>query len=302
MATQVLIAETDGAEHLSSLLRELFPTEMRSGALAYSRTHGIWHGVVTVTPEIAARILHEFRPDWQRPLNPRGAEKLQRDMANGEWLLNGEPLVFTRAFEQANGQHRTYACAQSGTPFTTLLVAGVTEEAFDLFDQHKARTLGVALKQRGEKDANTLASTIKHLWLYRRGGLYSRVGYPSLREGLQILDEHGDTLRRSVSIGRRAQRKRLPAGLLASLHFACSEKDAGLADWFWERLATGTDLGENTPIHKLYSRLDAISDDEGGRTSEQMIARLIVKAWSATRAGKRMKRLTIQPGENPEIL
>ena len=89
--------------------------------------HGLSAGAITVTPELAQQWLGD---NWKhRPIDPKRAAKFAARLEAGEWRLNGKTIVFDPNGRLLGGQHRLTACAETGVPFTTVVVWGVQPEA-----------------------------------------------------------------------------------------------------------------------------------------------------------------------------
>ena len=88
--------------------------------------------VVTVTPEIAQ--------EWatlntrNRPVRYNKVAQFARDMAAGQWVLNGESIKIAVDGTFLDGQHRIYACIKADVPFETIVIRGLPVEAQDTID------------------------------------------------------------------------------------------------------------------------------------------------------------------------
>lgn len=82
--------------------------------------------VIEITPEVARVYLKQNTNN--RNLIKRKLAQYAKDMKEGRWVLNGEPIQFDDSGELINGQHRLNACIRSNSAFTTLVVFGVSGE------------------------------------------------------------------------------------------------------------------------------------------------------------------------------
>lgn len=121
--------------------------------------------VETITPEIAREYLKFNKIN--RPLNKSTVNFYAKEMANGEWKLNGEAICF-QGNVLVNGQHRLQACIQSNIPFRTVVVRGVEENSFTTYDSGRLRTNADVFSLMDIKNASTVASSIvKYIALKR---------------------------------------------------------------------------------------------------------------------------------------
>ena len=114
--------------------------------------------VVTITPELAADFLKMNTRNRRKDNDSISAYAVA--MQNGKWMLNGEPIIISDTNVILDGQNRLYACVKAGVPFETLLVWGITEEAFKTIDIGKIRTDGDILFIDNIKNANIVSAAI----------------------------------------------------------------------------------------------------------------------------------------------
>jgi hypothetical protein len=60
---------------------------------------------------------------------------LARDIANGHWMFNAQPICFSRSGRLLNGQHRLSAVLEAGLPIEVMVMHGLPEEAFQTYDK-----------------------------------------------------------------------------------------------------------------------------------------------------------------------
>ena len=108
--------------------------------------------IETITPARAAEMLASNTNN--RPLRRALVESYARDMAAGNWKLNGETIIMGRDETLLNGQHRLHACVMANVPFTTLVVYGIERDAVMAMDSganrnHYARRRAAGVEVRG---------------------------------------------------------------------------------------------------------------------------------------------------------
>lgn len=112
--------------------------------------------VELITPEFAAASLKMNTRN--RAISRNTLETYVRAIERGEWLLNGEAIIFDSNGFLTDGQHRLAAVVRAKRPIQALVVRGVSPEAFTTIDGGKRRSAGDVLGQMGVKYANTVAS------------------------------------------------------------------------------------------------------------------------------------------------
>lgn len=248
----------------------------------------------TITPEVALTYL--AKNTRNRRISMTDVITLAETIRRGEWLFNGESIVFDSDGALADGQHRLQAVVVAETPITSLVVEGVQPRKAQMtMGQCRKRTLGSQLDLAGEKYCTALASAINVAhrlllndgdWSHLRSG---RQWVPSVPEGMAFLDAHPE-LRESVRVGDRARKAliRFPIGLAAGTHYAMSTVNKDDADMFWSLLGGDGHLDPGNPI-ELARRL-FIRDAQKTKNQPRLLARVrcayAVLAWNYWRAGE----------------
>lgn len=255
------------------------------------------HEIVTLTPEMAQRLL-ESSPG-NRQLRRRQVESYARQMREGKWKLNGQPIVLDDRDRLMQGHHRCHAVLQSGCSIETLLVRGIASEARETQDQMIAWSCVDVLVDRGEHHAKHLAPVLQlvDIWVRSRDGVsLERAKWMSRppAELIGLLDgPDGNRIRAGAELSSRL---RIAAGMLTSsvlgfLWWALSQVDEEEAREFLEAIETGANLPPQSPILALRRRL--VPSQSGRRIPRFERLALAIKAWNAWRAktGRRVVRI-----------
>jgi len=257
--------------------------------------------VVTVTPELAEKWLGTMVVN--RTLRNRVVDQYARDMKAGHWPYNGAALLFASEGEipdyaapegvkhipegsLLDGQHRLWACMQSGTSFVTRVEWGVDPAAWNTIDSGISRTPGDMLV--GERYRNDLSAALVWLWKWQSGSFLTQKR-PSRKEREGLLVAHPG-LRDAVLTGREWADKRiqlLPRSTIAFLLYVFANKSQGTAEVFLRGLISGEDLhatGSSAPITVLRTRLlkTATRKDRFPLIERQAST---IKAWNLFRKG-----------------
>lgn len=251
-----------------------------------------------VTPRKAAEWLK--RNINNRPLSEAFVNRLAGAMTAGQWQVNGDPIRFDEGGSLIDGQHRLTAVIKSGVTIDAWVLRGLGLDAFDTIDRGHVRTNGDVLARRGEKHYNVVASCSAIWFRYFSGGTIEggSVGWTPRPDQLdQILNEHGDIIRRAADFAVKNKTPYLPASETAFC-FAITSYIWGTkkAAEFWGPVLTADGLKSGTPAYVLHKRL---ADSLCGSTRLRRKSRLAmcVKAFNAHVGGTRIKCLKHVDGE-----
>lgn len=262
--------------------------------------------VVTITPEMAAEFLK--MNTHNRHEDKRSITTYAESMRAGKWMLNGEPIIISNTNVILDGQNRLYACVKAGVPFETLMVWGITEEAFKTINIGKTRTPGDILFIDNIKNANVVAASITRYFILdsnRASDIgdnttyYSGIQLSSLGRGKgDVLDfyraneavcervgEHINSLGKS---GRMVMNGSTIGGYELYLILGKHHPESVVRSFF-EQLATGKNI-ENNTILLLRDALIMHRMRQKALTGRQRTA-YFAKTWNAYISGRELKIL-----------
>lgn len=122
--------------------------------------------IETITPEIAEKYL-EDNYGKNRPLRQMVVNQYAEDMRTGNWIFNPTaPIAFSKDGYLLDGQHRLWACVQSGTEFTTLVVRNCDEQIYKVTDIGVARSTADII---GSEQRSGIAALAKYSGATRNG-------------------------------------------------------------------------------------------------------------------------------------
>ena len=266
---------------------------------------------VTVTPRIAEE-LFEFNKNI-RTLRSGTIKYYAEQMKKGNWILNGAAIIFDEKSNLVDGQHRLRACVESGVSFRTFIVCGGSEVGQDLGDP---RTLKMLLESIGVKHVSVVSAAVNVIygkknspdsigWIITRGPKHNRgdkVPRASIQELLSFYQIHAEAFNRSAALCRNVKPSGLIGpGLLASLHYLFAERNPGVAALFVKALFGDLAVDPGDPVAQLRARLLKELPKNASKSSKEMRAALIIKAWNLWCRGERTKFLKwAASGPKPE--
>lgn len=282
------------------------PTKEKAQEMTTATRHAADIKVEDVGPDEALKMLEKMPRN--RRLNWPNRQRYAREMQNGTWReYECTPLRFDSDGNLLDGQHRLWAVIDSGTTQRFVVIRGLPNEALDVIDTGRSRSLTDILHIRGESNASELTSAINLLsaWENSDPKMLARDAIaPGARltvaEALAFLEAHPE-LREAVVKGNSIRRKLAGGGgRWAAVWHILSGIDGEDAEFFFSRLSSGEELAGTSPILLLRKRLIDDMTNEG-RLSEREYTAVIFKAWNYYREGRSAQVLSWRAGgANPE--
>lgn len=245
--------------------------------------------IETISPGEAKQILEGNTNN--RRLNMGTVEFYQKQLEKGAWQINGESIKLDERGYLLDGQHRLWAVVRSNKPMTTLVVRGLSSEAFKTIDAGKSRSMADYLKIDGFKDVNhnILAAAARIVTAFdTKTGVYkSSTKKTSPTELLAFCSKH-DGLVESVKHSDR-MKKITSQSVAAGCHYVFSVVDPEAAHSFFEALATGAGLSQGHPALTVRNRLMSVrADRRAGSAYQRMIIAYLVQAFNYYRAKQKL--------------
>lgn len=205
---------------------------------------------VLVTPEIANYLLD--KNENNRKLREMKLEQLKSDMRHGRFKRNGESIVIAKDGKLNDGQHRLTAIAHTGLPQHIILVFGVERDSRFTVDMGAARSASDHMSLSGWPYAAQIATIARNVIAFERtkGDTLGRNGDISNAEVM----ERGttDELIKEIAayVQNYAAKLRAFGGptIVGFCYYVMASKRPLQAKTFFEKLRTGVDLDENSPI------------------------------------------------------
>lgn len=239
--------------------------------------------IMQVTPELARRWLDE--QPRNRRMTQLHVERLARDMKEGRFQFNGEPLIFDTKGRLLDGQQRLAALVLAGVTLPFLVVRGIQPRAQETMDGGKSRAIFHALQIRGVKYAAETGAALRVFWVWFQcqkfvgsGGFIPRV--PSTSELLRIYDGLVPDLEPAATEAAMIrQNLQLTTGAITGFCWLLPQIHREKARGFLGKLASGEDLRKGDPVYALR---ESLIRQKGQRLQATGAARtaLLIKAWN----------------------
>ena len=263
---------------------------------------------VAVTPALASKWL-AFNLS-NRNVNDSHVSRLAKTMQKGDWMLNGQAIVFSTNGNLLDGQHRLHAIMEAKKTIKMDVRFGVEENAMMTIDEGKKRTSGDVLQINGFINSKHLASAARKIMRYDEGQKDLDSGFRILNPTNHEVYEwviQNPSLQEVVSLAMRntsmAADSPVPASLLATFMFICNRFDRELSKDFYYRLSTGVGLEIDSIVFKLRNRLNQGKNNPAIKFSQNYVIGLVVTAWNHERDGSEVVSLRYTPrkGVTPQF-
>lgn len=274
-------------------------------AKIYGTDRNIIAEVITITPNDATAWLRCNRNN--RPVRKRHVEFLANEIIAGNWQVNGQAIVIAEDEQVLDGQHRLFAIIEAGKSIQSLVVYGITPEAFRTIDTGAVRTGADALSLYFH---NTPAHIIQACatatqWCTRleRGALVggAKIGNTDV---INYVQEHMSLIQCAETLNEYPHEARpLSLGCGTALYEMFARKHGEQAQRFMQRFYTGEALARSDIEYVL--RAAFIRDAErAARFPLALRMRMVIKGWNWLRRGNAeasRSTITVQPSDDQKI-
>ena len=230
--------------------------------------------VEAITPERAEEYLAANRGN--RNIVQSHVSAMARDIRNGQWMFNAQPICFSRAGRLLNGQHRLSAVLEAGQPIEVLVMRGLPEEAFETYDKQAKKAPAVDEMFEDFGDKALISATAVLLWRRELRPAAEPNARPTASEVRDVIAAHPELMRL-----RGFARKLVRYGRSSALVYAAyrvMRDDPVLGQLFLDRLETAANLPAGHIILRLRDRLiDLRKADQNAQIDE------ILAAWDRFR-------------------
>jgi hypothetical protein len=249
-----------------------------------------------VTPELAERWLQQFNTE-NRKIQRSHVEMIVRDIRDGNWMVNAQPICFTGDPDTAepgdnvrllNGQHRLEACKISEIPIEIPIAKHIPEAAFATYDIHAKKTLNTS-DSTENTDERVMKAAAKIQWRVDQGFPATYRLTPSASELIRTIRAHPQL---SEGFARSRRMKDFAsAGVMTYMIYRVTQEHAEVGKAFLDDLETGEGLERGNPV--IGARTSAIG--QRGKRNRKETLEDLEESWKAYKIYKGIETA----GENP---
>ena len=262
---------------------------------------GLRSKTLDLTPQLAQQLLSS--QNHNRNIKRDLIDRLARDIREGRWQLNAQPILVDSEGHLGDGQHRCRAVLQAEMTVQVVVTHGIAPTAFATLDSGRSRTPGDVLSLKGEKSTGNLSAALNLVSLDKRDSMkrnrWSEAATNSERE--QLRQQHPE-IRDSVTRCEKAKTV-VSVGILAYVHWRGRQVAERAADDFVEALTTGANLSEDNPAFVLRETLLRNKGSRNKKLQRPVIVAYTIKAFNAFAKRERMRKLSWSDREGfPEFV
>jgi len=244
--------------------------------------------VEEITPDVAVKWL-EYNTH-NRKVSDKLVLSYAELMMEGEWRLNGEPIIFDKTGRLQSGQHRLLAVIEANTTITSVVVRGAEPDALYTLDRNRSRKMTDILTLMGETDVAVLSSCLSWTWRWENKLMDRQGENPNHVQLIRILEEQPE-LREERAKGRQvAHSFKVSPGLMTAVYhqlYRINKKDC---DNFWDHIVEGVNLEKDHPAYAWRRWINNQTRIKDRSPSLANIAAITVKAWNKYRAHETVPR------------
>jgi hypothetical protein len=246
--------------------------------------------IVRITPETAPGFLAMKRATGRR--NQTAVAAYAQAMRNGEWVLNGMPIILSRNGVLLDGLQRLYACIDAKTPFVTVLAENVPDDTIHTIDQQRRRSFTGVLEIRGVPRPAAVASLLAKLIRYDDGTLTRGTSTPPWSRMERALEANRTEIDTAVKFSFDHPARLLPESIRTPLSFMGLRIDRAAIRHFLDTIAHPERFDAAEPGVLIRRRLVEGRTDPALRLTSVTLFAICIKALNDTIAGTRSETYT----------
>lgn len=256
--------------------------------------------VEVITPERAVELLAN-NPN-NRNIRKSRVTVLARAMKQGDWAENGAAIRVASDGRLMDGQHRLTACVQSGVPFKTVVITGLSFGVMSTVDRNARRRFADELKIMQIPRSSRMSAVTRayaSILLGPANGLRP-VTYTS-DELMRLFHEH-PAIKNAVLGYVKPVRKlvRASAPTLAWIAYLSERAEWDELSAFLDRFLNGVkNPAEHDAIKAIRETLLRNFHARLAKQNVHLQGHLIVKAWTYHREGRPIRSVRLAPDEIP---
>jgi hypothetical protein len=242
-----------------------------------------------VTPDSAAKLLQSRRPGAGD--NPAAINAYAESMREGRWILNGMPLILSRAGVLLDGVQRLRACIKAGVSFLTVLAQNIPDDVLHTIDQQRRRSFAGVLETRGIPHAHALQSALVKLIRYDDGTMLRGAGTAAWSRMDRVLRANPD-LEAAVQQSLESPATALSEAVRTPLLFMGLRVDADATLRFLDAIADPERYSPMEPGARVRDLIDITRGDPTTRMKPVTLFAVCIKALNATFSGRHLRSYT----------
>lgn len=223
-----------------------------------------------------------------RRLDRGKVDSYSRDMAAGNWMLNGESICIDWNGDLINGMHRLNSAVKAKKPLTSVLVQGLNPKVIKTIDSGKKRTFSNQLEMDGVKNAKSISTCIQFLYQVSRHAI--KASGLTNSEMYDLLEKHPGIIQ-SVELCKNVFQP-VQSWLPAVHYIGCYLDQQDDANLFVQIYRDGQKTYEDDPV--VFAREFFIKDAMRQKRADiDFRRRLFLKSWHMLVERRPLKRANV---------
>jgi hypothetical protein len=212
---------------------------------------------MTITPGHAVTLLENSKGN--RNVSQNKVDEYALDMTEGRWHYNpiGSAIAIDTDGNVINGQHRLWACVQSGIPLDCDVVFGADPALMDVTDIGMPRSSANILQIAGAASGGKCAAAAALVLIHERYGIEHMNSAAAPTKPMIVNRVLNDPLIlasvRACDYSGTGKIVNNRVGIFC--HYVFAKQNIVLANRFFKELASGVGLAENSPAYRLREAL-----------------------------------------------
>lgn len=233
-----------------------------------------------ITPELAREWLGANELNRTMPREP-----ISNAISLGEWMMNGESIIFANDGCLLDGQTRLNACIVSGKPIESVIVRGINPKAQLVMDCGASRTLTAHLEMMKVKNAKVIAAITKSMYRLEHWGLESAISGTHVDMTTRTLIgyalDNEQEFQRLWKMVRnvKVRHSSITTGMIAVLASEFEKVDEEDCEEFLKQLSGETIPSQ--PVNLMIKKLDDDARSKTGKYPARTLGAVLIKAWNA---------------------
>jgi len=221
-----------------------------------------------------------------RSISRGTVSKYAQMMKDRVFLMNGEPIIFNGDGTLQNGQHRLEACVQANTAFESLVVHGVSKDAFLTMDQGKKRSFADALSTQDVPNHVAAAAITRCILAMENRGTPDTTAMSEWGKPMQwFVDRYhqdAELIQKGVLWAAKLRYDMLVSNSAVGFsYFWAAKHDEEAAELFFDAVHEPFGLNKRDPAMVLHMRLAKIGTADIHRLEPIEQCAFFIKAFSA---------------------
>lgn len=244
----------------------------------------VFSEVISINPGLADVILSKNANN--RNLSEKRVFEYAKDMLNGRWVFNGEPIIIAIDGQLNDGQHRLQAVIESNRSQTMMFVFGVARESRVTVDQGAARTAAHYLAMNGGEYSALSAGIARIVLAYEvtaGAGVKANLTHGEVVARVSADDDIIKAAKFSDGVRKYAKGLLTPSQI-GACYYLFSQDHPAEAETYLTQVCVGENIKRGDPAFAVRQALEGLRGELRFERIE-----ICCRGWVAFRQGRKLQ-------------